>query len=118
MNQLFVVTVPGGSVTEDKNKENLLTHKIIEQGRIGKILKWDGEEYRWVNPKNTLTDSENECGSSSNVRWLTEDQVTAYDSEGDMCICKCGRKAITTLFFWHSQIHYCNNCYLELTNEK
>lgn len=118
MNQLFVVTVPGGSVTKEENEKEYLKSLTVEPGKPRQILKWDGEKYRWVSHEDHLSELKAEFVSSITVRFLNEDSVTAYDSKGNVCMCKCGRKAITTLFFLHGQIHYCNNCYLELKNEK
>lgn len=59
-----------------------------------------------------------EWGTSKNIRWLTEDQVTAYDTDGNVILCKCGRKATSTIMSASYQVHFCSKCFLELSNER
>jgi hypothetical protein len=102
-------------VTNEENEKEYLEFITVEPGKPGQILKWDGEQYKWVSPDEHLIELKAEFGTTGNVRWLDEDQVTAYDSEGNICLCKCGKKSASTLYFMHSQIHYCKDCFKELT---
>lgn len=54
---------------------------------------------------------EAEWGTSSNVRWLKEDQATAYDTDGNVLMCKCGKKASACIMSASYQIHLCSKCF-------
>ena len=57
-------------------------------------------------------------GCSGNVRWLTEAEVTAYDTEGNVIKCKCGKKASASLIGTTHQAHYCQKCLYGDKNER
>lgn len=105
-------------MTDYENEEEYLKFIGVNPGEPGQILKWDGKQYRWVYPDKHLSELESEFGSSSNVRWLTEDQVTAYDGDGNVLLCKCGKKASASIMSASYQVHFCSKCFMGLSDER
>lgn len=105
-------------MTNEESEVEYLQFIALNPGEPGQILKWDGKQYRWVNPDIHLTELEAEFGSSSNVRWLTEEEVTAYDTDGNVLMCKCGKKASASLIGACHQIHFCKDCFYGDKNER
>lgn len=46
-----------------------------------------------------------------NINWLTSDNVTMYDSEGNPVMCKCGKKAGISFVGEESFQALCTECF-------
>lgn len=51
-----------------------------------------------------------EFGSSDNINWLNPENAKAYDSEGGIIKCKCGKDAGFVLLGKEGYLAYCSEC--------
>ena len=51
-----------------------------------------------------------EYGSTGNVRWLNPSNVTAYNTEGNEMLCKCGKPSIGAIIGKDAYISFCEDC--------
>lgn len=57
-----------------------------------------------------MNELQSEYGCKEQINWLSQDNITVYDENNNIVMCKCGEKATGSVIGINCSVHYCNKC--------